>query len=91
MLLFTKFLLDNVKHEPSKKPTDPAIKVGLLQYRFKLSEQFCDPNAVQLVVLDMATGLIMQLTKYHMNPTRYNPRWTYCVYIIQKIFCCKGF
>ena len=61
---FTKFQLDDVKHElsgakhaPSKKPTDPAIKEGLLQYRFKLSGQFRDPNAVQMVGLEIATGL----------------------------------
>ena len=60
----TEFEFDDVKHEllgakhaTSKKKTDPAIKEGLLKYRFKLSEQFCDPNAVQMVGLEIATGL----------------------------------
>lgn len=61
---FTGFQLDDVKHEllgakhtTFKKPTDLAIKEGLLQYRFKLSEQFRDPNAVQMVGLEITTGL----------------------------------
>ena len=55
---------DDVKHEllgakpaTSKRKTDSAIKEGLLQYRLKLSEEFCDPNAVQMVGLEIATGL----------------------------------
>ena len=52
-----KHELSGAKHAHSKKPTDPAIKEGLLQYRFKLSGQFRDPNAVQMVGLEIATRL----------------------------------
>ena len=60
----TELQVDDVKHEllaakhaTSKKNADPAIKEGLLKYRFKLREEFCDPNAVQMVGFEIATGL----------------------------------